>query len=302
MRRFILCKGAYSASAMTGNVGAIVVAYNKNGVPTATLNGTEVKDEANIVLCRAAADGGNIIVPIHKNKFSFVKMTYQQDDIFKATLTIPKPNFVGDYTVIIAKKGVNFNERNKWTATVHVSENDIDAAMTAAQLAEKIKNAINNNVGSDVTASVSSTTLTIIANKAAVDYKIITADQLSTITVNHTTIGGRDVVGHASAAYIKELANAAAADAGFTDTFEDSIDFYKNYPLDPLAGSPSDDTGYTIFTLKFAEPRATKTIDQAINQIVQVAFPKNAAGIDLFETVCKGLAGEVTAEATASEE
>ena len=231
------------------------------------------------------------MIPIHKNAFSYVKMAYKANTSFTATVVVPTPNVMGDYTIIIAKKGVNFNERNKWTATVHVSEKDIEGNMTAAQLAEKLKTAINNNVGNGVKATLNTATITIAANKPAVDYKVICADNLINVKPTETAA----TIGYGSADYIRELANKAAADAGFTDTFEEDIDMYKNYPLDPLAGDPTTDVGYTIFTLKFAEPRAMKTVDQVVNQIVQVAFPTGSAGITAFETVCKGLAGEVTA-------
>ena len=296
MRRFVLCKGSYTSKGINAieakNIG---VFYNKEGKPTLTTTGADVKAESNIVVGRSLENGGNFMIPIHKNAFSYVKMTYKANTSFTATVVVTTPNVMGDYTIVIAKKGVNFNERNKWTATVHVSEKDIEGNMTAAQLAEKLKTAINNNVGNGVKATLNSATITIAANKPAVDYKVICADNLINVKPTETAA----TIGYGSADYIRELANKAAADAGFTDTFEEDIDMYKNYPLDPLAGDPTTDIGYTIFTLKFAEPRAMKTVDQVINQIVQVAFPTGSAGITAFETVCKGLAGEVTASANA---
>lgn len=304
MRRFILCKGIYTNAAITAiEVRHIGVYHKVSGVDTLTKTGVDVKAEANIVLGRDKANGGNLLIPIHKNGFSYAKMEYKAHTAFTASITIPAPTSIGDYSIIIAKKGVNFNERNKWTATVHVSENDIEAKMTAAQLAEKLADAINGNntvskkltvignTSSGVKATLNTATITITAVKAGVDYKVLTADNLMTVKPTETAA----TIGYGSADYIRELANKAAADAGFTDTFEEDIDMYKNYPLDPLAGDPTTDLGYTIFTLKFAEPRATKTVDQTINQIVQVAFITGSAGIKTFEDVCKGLAGEVTA-------
>lgn len=302
MRRFILCKGNYTSAPTITAIEAknIGVYHRVDGVDTLTKIGADVKAEANIVLGRDNANGGKILIPIHKNAFSYVKMEYKAHTAFTASITIPAPTAIGDYSIIIAKKGVNFNERNKWTATIHVSEKDIEANMTAAQLAEKLTKAINGNVGSGVKATLTTATIKIDAVSKGVDYKVLTADNLSTVAVTATSA----TIGYGSAEYIKELANKAAADAGFTDTFEEDIDMYKNYPLDPLAGDPTSDVGYTIFTLKFAEPRAMKTVDQVVNQIVQVAFPTGGAGITTFETVCKGLAGEptaTTAEPTATE-
>lgn len=306
MRRFILCKGVYTQKTINAieakNIG---VYYKVNGVDTLTKTGTDVKAEANIVLGRSPENGGNILVPIHKNAFSYVKMEYQPHATYSATVVVTAPAVAGDYSIIVAKKGVNFNERNKWTATVHVSDNDIEANMTAAQLAEKLADAINGNntvskkltvvgnTSSGVKATLSTATITITAIKAGVDYKVLTADNLMTVKPSETR-DAKGIIGYGSAEYIKELANKAAADAGFTDTFEGDIDMYKNYPLDPLAGDPTADVGYTIFTLKFAESRAMKTVDQVVNQIVQVAFPTGSGAIKTFEDVCKGLAGEVT--------
>ena len=300
MRRFILCKGGYTSAPTITAIEAknIGVYHRVSGVDTLTKTGADVKAEANIVLGRSLENGGKLLIPIHKNAFSYVKMEYQAHTAFTASITIPTPTSIGDYSIIIAKKGVNFNERNKWTATVHVSENDIEAKITAAQLADKLTKAINGNIGSGVKATLTTATIKIDAVDKGVDYKVLTADNLSTVKATETAA----VIGYGSAEYIKELANKAAADAGFTDTFEEDIDMYKNYPLDPLAGDPTSDVGYTIFTLKFAEPRAMKTVDQVVNQIVQVAFPTGSGAIATFEAVCKGLAGETTAEASATAE
>ena len=64
---------------------------------------------------------------------------------------------------------------------------------------------------------------------------------------------------------------------------------YPNYPLNPLKAADATDTGFTIFTLKFSEPREVKTRDEVVNQIIQVIFPTGATGITTFETVCQGL-------------
>ena len=89
-----------------------------------------------------------------------------------------------------------------------------------------------------------------------------------------------------------DLANKAAADAGFEYTYQEAGELVRpHYPLNPLEVSDAADKGFTIFTLSFAEPRDVKTWDEVINQIVQVAFPTGAEQITTFETVCKALAG-----------
>ena len=88
------------------------------------------------------------------------------------------------------------------------------------------------------------------------------------------------------------MATKAAADAGIEYTYQDPATLiYPDYPLNPLTQPDSADVGYTVFTLKFAEPREMKTVDQTINQIVQIALPTGAAAIAKVETILKAIAG-----------
>lgn len=298
MRQFLLGKNtAYATGANYLEVadGAIGFFYNKNGVPTVTTTGNEIKGEAMLVLGRTEDKGGPVTIPIYKNNFSYVKGEYSAATTFKATVKLVAPTSIGDYSIIIAKKGIKFNERNKWTAMVYVK----DTSMTAATLATKLKDAINANVGHECTASVSGDTITITAKTAGVDYSVLGADNLFGQEVTITAIGS---IGYGSVDYVQDLADKAAADAGFEYTYRDAYYYlYLNYPLNPLKQNDSEDTGFTIFTIRFAEPRKVKTRDEVVNQIVQVAFPTGTAAITTFESVCKVLSGEQAA-AQASEQ
>lgn len=289
MRQFILAGNvAYPTATDLSSIasGAVGFYYNKDGQPTPMTTGNEITNEGMLVLGRAADKGGPIVLPISKNNFSYAKGEYVASSTYKATVTITAPTAVGDYSLIVALKGVKFNERNKWTAMVHVT----DTTLTAAELAAKLVTQINNNSDSSgVTASAASAVITIEANKAGVDYAIIPADLLTGIEVTTSAIGSP---AYGDASYVADLADKAAADAGFEYTYRESSSYlYPNYPLNPLAQDDTEDAGYTIFTLRFAEPRDVKTRDEVVNQIVQVAFPTGATGIATFETVCKGLAG-----------
>lgn len=292
MRQFILAgAGAYATGANLNAVaaGAVGVFYNKDGVLTASTKGTEFTKEAMLVLGRSANNGGPIVLPIFKNNFSYVKGEYSAATKFVAETTISAPTQVGDYSLIVALKGVKFNERNKWTAMVHVK----DTTTTAAELAKKLADAINNNAGSGVTAAAETTKITITADTAGVDYAVIGADLLFGQAVTVTTQG---IPAYGDSKYVSDLADKAAADAGFEYTYRDAYYYlYPNYPLNPLKANDATDTGFTIFTLRFAEPRYVRTRDEVVNQIIQVAFPTGAAGIAAFETVCKGLAGKAEA-------
>ena len=306
MRQFLLGKNvAYPTTALSndsvvdGAIGFYFRKSDKTISPTAT--GTEIIKDCMLIVNRPVDKGGHVVIPIHKNKFSYVKGVYQAGKVFKQVFTIPAPTTIGEYSMIVALKGVGFNQRNKWTASVYVK----DINKTANELAEALAKAINNNtVGSKVVATASKATLTIDEQVVAtdskatltidgqvvgMDYEVIPADLLTGLAVTSTQKGE---AAYGDAQYIIDLANKAAADAGFEYTYQEAGELMRpHYPLNPLEVSDAADKGFTIFTLSFAEPRDVKTRDEVVNQIVQVAFPTGATQITTFETVCKALAG-----------
>lgn len=287
MRQFILAKSvATDVNDLTKLAnGAVGIFYDKDGVLTLASTGAEVTKEASLVLGRSAELGGPVVLPLYKNAFSFVKGDYAGSAQFTATYKVPAPTYIGDYSIIVVLKGVDFNVRNKWTASVHVT----DTSMTAADLAAKLAKAIeNNSVSSGVTATVEGDTITIKASKKGVDYEIKGADALFGVDGKVTTPGH---AAYGDADYVKDLADKAAADAGFAYTYRDAnVDMYPNYPINPLAQPDAEDTGFDIFTLRFAEPRKVKTTDEVVYQIVQVAFPHGADGVATFNTILGNLA------------
>ncbi|MFR7635781.1 MAG: hypothetical protein ACLU07_09035 [Lachnospirales bacterium] len=298
MRQFLLGKNvAYPTTALSNdNVvdGAIGFYFRKSyKTISPTDTGTEITKDCMLIVNRSVDKGGHVVIPIHKNKFSYVKGVYQAGKVFKQVFTIPAPTTIGEYSMIVALKGVGFNQRNKWTASVYVK----DVNKTANELAEALAKAINNNTaGSKVTATVSKatdtvseTTLTIDGQVVGMDYEVVPADLLTGLAATSTQKGE---AAYGDAQYIIDLANKAAADAGFEYTYQEAGELMRpHYPLNPLEVSDAADKGFTIFTLSFAEPRDVKTRDEVVNQIVQVAFPTDAAQITTFETVCKALAG-----------
>ena len=216
---------------------------------------------------------GNRVLPIYNNKLSYVVSSYKAPATFSQTVTVVSQG-IGDYTLIVAKKGVGFNERNKWTSTIHVfDENEpVETSNGKKGIAEKLADSINNNsVSSGVKATVSGAIITITAIKAGVDYALVPADYLTASTLG-TAIAG--TCGQNTAEHIKDLHAKAAADMGFNDTQQFTELLYKGYEIDPLAGTPTTDYGFDIVTIKFAEPRETRTVDQDVTQIIQVAFPR----------------------------
>lgn len=284
MRTFLLGSKSDLGDDLTAlTVGQLAFSALVNGQHTVDSDGTKIKDKGYIFLGKEDAKGGDVIVPIYKNNFSFTKMVYQAAGAYTGNFTIPAPTVGDDLTVVVVKKGVQFNERNKWTATMRVKDGQ-DASACAKELAEQL----NNNPASGVKAVAEAAKITITAVNKGEDYKIALGDDLFGVAVAETSA----VTPLADANYIKDLAMKAAADAGIEYTYQDPANLiYPGYPLNPLAQPDSVDAGYTVFTLKFAEPREMKTVDQSINQIVQIALPTDAIAIDKVETILEAIAG-----------
>lgn len=293
MRTFLLGSKSDLGDDLTAlTVGQLAFSALVNGQHTVDSDGTKIKDKGYIFLGKEDAKGGDVIVPIYKNNFSFTKMVYQAAGAYTGNFTIPAPTVGDDLTVVVVKKGVQFNERNKWTATMRVKDGQ-DASACAKELTEQL----NNNPASGVKAVAADAKITITAVNKGEDYKIALGDDLFGVAVTETPA----VTPLADANYIKDLAMKAAADAGIEYTYQDPANLiYPGYPLNPLAQPDSVDAGYTVFTLKFAEPRETKTVDKSINQIVQIALPTGATAIAKVETILKAIAkGETILKAVA---
>ena len=286
MRQFLLTKGTYASGNDMSAIaeGAIGFYYNNDGVPTLDTDGTHVKKgEAMIVLGRSAANGGNVVIPFYNKNFSWNKMTHQASTKFNASIKIPSITELGEYTIIICKKGVQFNERNKWTSSYNVKSLNDTPDDVAAAIEKGIKN-FAHNLG--ISSSVSGDTISITGLNDAVDFEILGADNLFGLTITQT----HATKGYADAAWISDLADKACADAGIEYTYRpEYIYLYENYPLNPLAQQNTTDPGYIVYTIRFAEPRRTKTTDEVVNQIVQIAMPKTATAVTDIETVLGGI-------------
>lgn len=275
MRQFIL--GAADVAYATGATpdlaasGAVGFYYLKDGKLTVSAEGAEMKGEGAIVLGRTSAEGGPVILPFYNNHFSFVKSSYKAAETFVAEFTIPDVTVMEDHSVIFIKKGIQFNERANWTATVHAYK----TSETVNVIAKKIADYVNNNPLLGLTAVANAAKVTVTATKPGVDYELVPADALFGMKITYTARGEAALN---DAEGIKKLADMAAADAGIEYTYRDSyVYLYPNYPLDPLAQPKKTDYSFTVFTLRFAVPRATKTRDEVVHQIVQIAIPNKSA-------------------------
>lgn len=288
MRNFLLAGKVAAIAASTAideaQAGALGFYYMKNGVPTVDATGKLITGYGQIVMGRASKDGGPIIIPFYNKDFSYSKSIYSAAKTFTAEFTVPGPVIMCDHTVIFTKKGIQFNERSNWTASIHVFKD----TETADQVAAKIAKYVNDNTATlGLTATASAAIVTVTATEPAVDYEITMADALSGTTVAYKT---RGTIGIADAEAIKKMANIAAADAGFEYTYMDDVHYlYPNYPLNPNTGTNTTDASYTVYTLRFAVPRDVKTRDELVHQIVQIAIPTGAEQINTMNTILDGI-------------
>lgn len=283
MRQFLLGKSVAYPTALTSlAVGQLAFVALVSGVETLDSDGTKIKDKGYIYLGKSDAKGGKLVVPIYKNNFSYSKMVYAASTQYTGNFTIADVVAGSDYTVVVVKKGVGFNERNKWTATVRAK-----AADTVDTIASALASQITANVGAGVTAAASAGKVTVTAKEKGVDYELTLGDDLfgTAVTQTHATAAVAD------AKYITDLAIKAAADAGIEYTYQDAGELiYPDFPLNPLAQDDSADAGFTVYTIRFAEPREMKTVDQSINQIVQIAVPTGTAAIATIDKILAALA------------
>lgn len=288
MRNFILAaNNAYPTAVPLTTAGQVSISYLANGVETLVKNAETaagLKDRGMITWKNPNSELGQIVFPFYKKDLSYSVSTYSVATTFSANFTIASVEASSDYTVIIVKNGVKFNERNKWTSTIHAGKND-----TVKTIADKIAAHINaNTVGSGVSAVSDTKTegkITITAKKAGQPYTIVLADELQGLAV--TIAAGLPAINDAAA--IKEMANKAAADAGFEYTYDEFAGLYPAYPLNPLAQPDKADTGFTVYTIRFAEPRDMKTRDEVVHQIIQIAYPTDSVAINTLKTILDAL-------------
>lgn len=289
MRNFILAANVgYPTAVPLTTAGQVSISYLTNGVETLVKDAEtagKLKDRGMITWKNPNAKLGQIVFPFYRKDLTYSVSTYVAATTFSANFTIASVEASSDYTVIIVKNGVKFNERNKWTSTIHAGKND-----TVKNIADKIAAHINaNTVGSGVSAVSDSDTagkITITAKKAGQPYTIVLADELQGLTIT-TTAAGLPAINDAAA--IKDMANKAAADAGFEYTYDEFAGLYPAYPLNPLAQADKADTKFTVYTIRFAEPRDMKTRDEVVHQIIQIAYPTGSDAIATLKTILDAL-------------
>lgn len=200
------------------------------------------------------------------------KATYQAGATFTATITVPTTEKGMEYTVIIAKVGTVFNERNKWSFDA-LAKSDV-AADVAKEIEKKI-NANKENLG--VTAEATGGNIVITATEAGPDYEVIGAEGLMGIAPTSVTHGAKAIL---DKAFVQDLASRCAAGKGFNDTYRDGDSIYPGYP------EVVDEDQYVLYTLRFAVPRvAAKQRDEVVYQIVHLAVPVGSTSIASLDVI-----------------
>lgn len=199
------------------------------------------------------------IAEISTRRFSYTKTPYAAGTKFSASITIPTPVEGKDYTLLMAKKGVVLNERNKWSATIKAKQGDT-AATIATYLVNELK-ALGKNEA--FIASLSTATITVTATNYQ-DWELIASDDLFGTTVTTTTHGLSPVCDDA---YIKDLYRQCIGDEGIYGTDPSGMKLYKERTI-------ASSTNWTLYTLQFYNPKPFKTTTgEDVRQIVHIAIP-----------------------------
>lgn len=199
---------------------------------------------------------------------------------FKAEITIPKPEFIGEFTILIAKKGKLFNERSNWHASTVVCDKD-EAADVAKILADRINDLA---IGSEeentlaINATANGAVITIEGINIGEDFQVLGADGLRFAKIEIKQ-AGTPAIG--DKAYIKQLYSMTKGNKGiqYIDAKE-PYEMYANYPIH------LEDDEYIVYTLRFKVGRdAAKTRDERVWQIVHIAVPTSSAAIGTLDTI-----------------
>ena len=255
---------------------------------TADYNVTLVKEangHHNLVYKRPNEKGGNILFPIYGKEITCaISAPYAAATTFTAKFTVPEVTPFLDYTVTFVKKGKQFNERNKWTFTDHAKASD-DAAAIATRIAKYVN---DNALTLGLTAVAEGAAVTVTAKKAGEDYTATFGDEMFGTTLTEVTAGKAAWM---DAEMVKDLAKKCAADAGFEYTYDEFEDFYPGFEFNPLAQPDATDTGFVVYSIRFTEPRVMAKRDDAVYQMVHVAFPTGQG--TALETALTGIGATV---------
>lgn len=277
MKQLIICKAA--ATYATGKTyndlstfanGAIGLFKPSDGSLISTA--AELTENFAVVYGRGTDKAPIHFPEVDVKSLKVEKATYQAGSTFTAKITVPTTVKGSHYTIIIAKRGVVFNERNRFTVT------SMAKGTAAADVASDLVKQINaNTYNSGVSATSSAGVITITAKEIGTSYEVIGADELTGVAPTSVTTGKKAML---DKAYIQDLASRCAAGKGFNYLAEDGKEIYPGYP------ETVDSTQYVMYTLRFAVPRvAAKQRDEVVYQILHIAVPVGSTAITTLDAI-----------------
>lgn len=258
--------------------------------PSAWLSAAATKDFA-IAYGRGSKSPAIIIPEVNFATLSVVETQPVDGSQFDVTVTLGSVEVTGgeNYTLVLSKLGVHFNERSNYTVTEFVPINSSKTIKDVAlSLAKQLKaKAEFENLNIDVTIDGEDPSSAAVADLTdcaiqidgmdATSYKLQGGDALSTVEIS-VNAEGQEAIG--DKAYVEKLASMCAQNRGFSDTYADGPTTIPGYPM------PVEDTTYVIFTLRFAVPRkSAKTRDEVVSQLVHIAVPESSVAVGSIETI-----------------
>lgn len=250
------------------------MAYGSVGVYdlTDTTKWLSAKAENNVAIVLGRADRCTpmIIPEVDIQTLSASLSEHQAGKKWSASITIPDAIAKGDFTLVLTKKGVPFNERNNYSSVVPVY-----AGMTgkdiAAQLRKTFQGMADNGTLDIEVKDEDSATVTISAVFDGPTFVLQGADALTgtEVTVSEE---GSPAIGDQK--YIQNLASKCAAGKGFNSNYPDGLPINPGYP------EPVEDTDYDVINLRFAVGRDYgKQTDERVTQMVHIAVPTSASAV-----------------------
>lgn len=280
MKQLIICKD--KAYPTTGNFNDIttltegqigIYDLSTNGIVSKALTVANGFTSVAVALGRATGKMPFLFPEVDVKSLKITKSTYTDGSTFTATITVPTPEKGKEYTVVVAKQGVVFNERNLWSFTSLAKD------AIAANVAKDITNQINaNSHTSGVKATYSAGAITITALKAGDGYNVIGADALTGVAPTSVTQGKKAML---DKEYVKDLSSRCRAGKGFQHA-----DMKEPYAIYPGWPEEVDSDKYDMYSLRFAVPRvASKQRDEVVYQVLHIVVPKDATCETTLDTI-----------------
>lgn len=237
-----------------------------------------VKPKSNFAIVIGGGPRVNALIIPEVNIANFTQLITDPaaGNVCSMEFTVPAVAAGKTYTAILTKKGVTFNEHNKYIADVYLPSNssktsaDVAASIGAQFTAKANAGSINVNV------VVAGSKVTITGISTNENFGLVLADDLSGVAVTYTaakkTIGDK--------AYVTKLAQDCIGDRGMEYLYGEGKENYPGYPI------PVEDDNYTIITLRYKNYRRTGLCSgDATDMVTHIAVPSKSAALATIKTI-----------------